>query len=378
MRDIPAIAVVDEGEELDDIRSILEEFGLEFASWRKGDVPIQQKEPRHLLVCTASAAVSLAYRRAGGGEGLPTWVAVTENDSRTQRTLLLQAGFDFLVRRPVHPTALRLLLQRSLFAGDEQRRGPRVAVGYGITFRKGLLPKKATLVDLSPGGCRLLSTTALEPGTQITVHIPGEIDGGAGFGVKAKVLRTRRAELEGGESGEVALAMRFVGMGRGTKLRLRKMLSSLEAGPPSIPDEGSSPVRTPRSTYQEPVYVFGSADCALVGRDLSSGGMRVDPHPALNVGDELRIALSLGAREEPLVIDAKVIRDDGPQGMAIGFKDVEDPDRLSQMVETLPSIESLAPADSGTAAVVVSKIVPQLQRFAQQGRDWSDVLRRKR
>ena len=155
------------------------------------------------MVVTAQLAVTLRYQRPTEGGERPTWVAVSSNDSRTQRTLLLQTGFDYLVRRPVHPTALRLLLQRALFRGDDQRRGRRVAVGYGVTLRTGLIPRRAILVDLSATGARVLACKGLERGTRVTMRIPGAIDDGAPFTLLCRVVRTRIVDAEVGVRGEV-------------------------------------------------------------------------------------------------------------------------------------------------------------------------------
>ena len=48
-----------------------------------------------------------------------------------------------------------------------------VAVGYGITLRTGLMPRRATLVDLSATGARLLARKGLDRDTQVTLKIPG-------------------------------------------------------------------------------------------------------------------------------------------------------------------------------------------------------------
>lgn len=381
MDQAPAIALVEEGGELDDIRVLLDDLGMEFTSWDKHSAPAVGREPRHLLVASAGSAVSLRYQRQRSETDSAVWVAVTQTNSKTQRSLLLQAGFDYLVRRPVHPAALRLLIQRALFRGDSQRRGERYAVGYAVTYRSGLWPRKATLVDLSLGGCRLLTTHSLDKGEQILVQFPGEIDGGTPFSLTAAVVRTRRAEVEGGAPNESSLALRFIKANRRARSRLHALLRAVQSGPPALPARTAgdpfSATRAPRGSYSEAVYVFGSAQCALVGRDLSVGGMRVEQHPALTVGDQVKLALSAGSREEPIVVEARVARDDAELGLALQFSKVDEMERLEHMVETLPAIEVLSPGATQGARIVVSKIVPTLQRVAKKSRSLPDILRRK-
>ena len=55
-------------------------------------------------------------------------------DSKTLRRRLRDAGTDLIVRRPVHPAALRLLILHSLYRGPEKRRTNRVSVGATIQY----------------------------------------------------------------------------------------------------------------------------------------------------------------------------------------------------------------------------------------------------
>ena len=77
------------------------------------------------------------------------------------------------------------------------------------------------------------------------------------------------------------------------------------------------------------------------------------------------------------MVEARVARDDAELGLALQFSKVEEMERLEQIVETLPSIETLTPGATQGARVVVSKIVPTLQRVAKKSRSLPDILRRK-
>jgi hypothetical protein len=118
-----------------------------------------------------------------------TRVVVVSEDSNTLRAKLREIGFDYLVRRPVHPEALRLLLLHCLYTGDERRREPRVPVGFEISFRTGMLPRRATLADLSSRGCRLLSRYALEPGKRITLQIPQALGSSEALTLRGRIIR---------------------------------------------------------------------------------------------------------------------------------------------------------------------------------------------
>ena len=60
----------------------------------------------------------------------------------------------------------------------------------------------------------------------------------------------------------------------------------------------------------------------LMGRDLSRGGMRVDPNPLLAVGMKLQLAVHAETREMPLILNAVVDRDDGERGLVLRFCDL--------------------------------------------------------
>jgi hypothetical protein len=62
----------------------------------------------------------------------------------------------------------------------------------------------------------------------------------------------------------------------------------------------------------------------LIARDLSVGGMRTNRDPNVAVGDELTVALPLVDGQVPLVIKARVIRDDGESGLVLQFRDVSE------------------------------------------------------
>jgi hypothetical protein len=57
----------------------------------------------------------------------------------------------------------------------------------------------------------------------------------------------------------------------------------------------------------------------LLGRDLSTGGMRVENASGLGAGDELELALHSAAGEVPLVLRAAVLRTSGSDEAALVF-----------------------------------------------------------
>jgi hypothetical protein len=71
--------------------------------------------------------------------------------------------------------------------------------------------------------------------------------------------------------------------------------------------------------------------------------MRVHPHPELELGTQFAVSLHDQARQRPIEISAEVVRDDGSDGFALRFLDL-DRDlalRVDSLVATLPDAKSL-------------------------------------
>lgn len=467
------VLLVDDGE-LDDVRDLLDDLGIEFAHLRGGAVPSRVDPPKDLFLTTMRRAkLARAWPHASDGTLRPVRIAIVEEDSPTARTVLRRLGFVYLVRRPVHPTALRLLILRALYRGDERRSDARVPVGFDISLRSGMRRRDALLVDLSRGGCRLIADRALPAGAKLTLHLPGELLGDGDLTVPGQILRCERdaqALADGGfriavrfhdlrdatrESLERFLARRDVRLGPalepdvqalhpdatrlaaapdpappatarleaarppdaapGAPQPLARLASaapepaaSAESSRPRAQEERRAPAEDPavtqpigalaapprraaqdsdassrlgaalisrsgrrgppRERRRKPRGVYGRrviAEAAaamhrmLLGRDLATGGMRVDAHPDLKVGARLRLALYDPAREAPLVVDAVVARDDGARGLGLQFLGVapEIAARLEQLVATLPPVEQLSDGEAGALGTVVGEIV---------------------
>jgi hypothetical protein len=89
--------------------------------------------------------------------------------------------------------------------------------------------------------------------------------------------------------------------------------------------------------------------------------MRIDPHPGLEVGTDLQLAVYGGPREEPLLLRAKVVRVGGEGAVALRFEEVTDAvaRRLEALVAGLPPVESLDEGEAGSLGAVVAEIVPR-------------------
>jgi hypothetical protein len=92
----------------------------------------------------------------------------------------------------------------------------------------------------------------------------------------------------------------------------------------SAASAGNRRTESRRIFSRQVVALANDKSRVLFARDLSVGGMRTDRDPDLAVGDDLTVALPLAHGQVPLVIKARVIRDDGESGLVLQFRDVSE------------------------------------------------------
>ena len=337
MGSTPAVLVLDDGE-LDDIQQMLQEMAIPFARIRGGAIVQGTPPPRDLLVATPRR-IGAVKEAVGDAIDPPIRVMVVNEDSNALRSQLRRSGFDYLVRRPVHAEALRLMLLHCAYKGEERRNEPRVAVGFEVSFRAGLVTRRATLVDLSSRGCRLLSRHRVERGKRIKVWIPDAIGAGEPLVAVGRIVHVERAESVAQES--VRLGVAFEPLDADTRRALALVIEDYAHGPATLrgkaPEQGPQTEPTPpaaeppakpgvpqvvrpvggtpnrrrraRAAYSQTVPAFGDrALRVLVGRDLSMGGMRIQPQDEVEVGDRLHLAIYGEPGSEPLLVWGEVGR----------------------------------------------------------------------
>ena len=353
-----APVIIDDDGELDDVRRVLDELGIEFAAPASGGPDCAQ-----LLISNARSALARAIGSStedllSGGFHL----VVTEKISRRAQRELERVCPDFLVQRPVDRSALRLVVLHALYSGPERRRSPRVAMSAVVRCRAGVVSRAVTMVELSQSGCRLTSGQTLRCGQALTIIIPRDLTSSYRLSIEGRVVAVAPAgDLDARRQ---AYSIQFQRVDAKTKRTLRGVMvmhglgsailrrrprpgssedvrgthedaarsEGADAAAPAeemdVPSSETDPLPAsalerragPRGTFKRPVLAAAKG-CAnvLVGRDLSIGGMRVDPHPALHVGDEFKLIIHSHACEHPLLVKASVARDEGDDGCVLQF-----------------------------------------------------------
>ena len=382
--DRPVALILDDGE-LVEVRALLEEMGVAYAE-EPGEGGGSAKDFA-LLVSTPARA--LALRATGGdafGEDCRLHVVVAAQGVQQLPPTLASVGCDLVLRQPLDPTVLRLLVQRVSYQGTERRRVRRVALGVPVGVRAGDRQLEAVLAQLSGRGCGLLLGEALETDQRVSVEPRTDLTDGTPVRFEGRVCSVdERGQGDGDESYDVSVvfdpleaperkAVRSL-MGRspaalelparcsgtGEVVPVTGHVTRRDAPSHSPEDETGDGERRrdARRRYRRRILggVDGSA-CPLIGRDLSANGMRVERTPVLGLGDAVKLAIYGDASSRPLVIQAVVVRDDGLAGWFLRFQDLT-PASVEALARLMDSLPALQPVSNGSrpTGLVVSEIV---------------------
>jgi hypothetical protein len=315
---------------------------------------------------------------------------------------------------PASDDVWRLLIARALYRGDERRQDPRVPVGSPVAVAEpgsatAAVQPSTTLIDLSNRGCRLFTTEPMAIDQALAFTVPLAQRGapaGEDLPGDARPLmlrgRVRRIVEHSGADGRM-IAMTFdPDLPNAERTRLARLINRWASGAdsfdplerpdapsipacrlPSIPDltlddETDPPVRNrsevgieleakkerrrgQRAQFEAGVLAQGAqGPVVLIGRDLSPGGMRVEAVGNLRLSDRFRLALHGPEPSDPVIVHAEVVRDDGTDGFALTFRNVDAKSsrRIEKIVACLPAVESLEEGVLGGIRAILSELIP--------------------
>lgn len=377
----PPDAILFDDGELDLFDELLDEFNLEYARWSGHEVKGLLPMPMRLLIATCERFLELPAIREKTAFARPTHIAVAPPDTPYDLQRLQEIGADYVIHLPIRRSTLRLLLLRLLYRGPEKRNAERTVIGLGVRYQAGPRQRKALLADLSLDGCRLISHYGACTNIAVAVEIEHEsLCRSTPLTLTGKIVRavTQEPAQESSAYGrEVLLAIKFDPPSEAERKSLEKLLQHYAVTPASgnqnfqedrhekalhswgpmpppaklsFDDDvsGEHPLNErrhdKRAAFDNKVTALTKeASRILMARDLSSRGMRLQPHPEISQGAKLQLALHGSSLDQPLIVSAEVVRDDGPNGLAVIFTDLAPGtvEKLELLVHDLPSIESV-------------------------------------
>ncbi len=176
-----------------------------------------------------------------GAPNLSLWprtIAVIDDSSRTLVSHLSRIGAAMVIRRPIHPRALRLLLLHEIYRGPERRGRRRILIGHPIRVTSGLFRPQATLLELSSTGARIELPSAPKVGTKMRILIGKDLTKGKPIKLQARVVRSIRSAGDSSRTGaEVGVAL--IDAIKHAKV-LKGILHRFALGPASMNTKGAS------------------------------------------------------------------------------------------------------------------------------------------
>jgi hypothetical protein len=177
---LPVVRIADDGE-LGDVRKLLEQLGVE---WVRAD----EDSDRPTALWIVSPQRLVGSQSAPDASAQVFRIVVADKMTHALQREIERSRPDFLVSRPFHPAALRLLILHALYVGPERRGSARIALSTAIRFRTSVFSRGATLVELSRGGCRLIAERLPAVGETVTVILPRELTGQTSLQLPGRVV----------------------------------------------------------------------------------------------------------------------------------------------------------------------------------------------
>lgn len=273
------------GRELVEFADLLAEFGVAVETRAKGLPSLEELEGARLVIVVGRRLLE------GRTPDLGLWprtIAVVDDSSRTLVSQLNRIGVSMVVRRPIHPRALRLLLLREIYCGPEKRGRRRISIGHPIRVGSGLFKSRATLLELSPNGARIATTHPTKVGARLRIVLGKDLTRGKPLKLQGTIVRCiRLAKGRSGDAYEVGVSLARAG---GHVIPIKNILARYASGPACWKEAGRGldvEPDSPTGAGREPV-----AAAAVSERPLScESSARAGPaHDAANPDRIVRFA----------------------------------------------------------------------------------------
>jgi len=124
---------------------------------------------------------------------------------------------------------------------------------------------------------------------------------------------------------------------------------------PEAVDDGERRGAERRSYDSRIVALVDEAARVFLGRDISTGGMRIDAHAELGLGFKVKLAIHSGPRSEPVLVDAVVDRDDGAGGVFLRFVNLSP--ALEQEIDRVMQRLEVSAGDGDEENLIVSELL---------------------
>jgi hypothetical protein len=388
---VPSVLVLDDGE-LERLQQVLEQLGADFVRVTGDDIPTKVPSPRDLLITSGRRAMSMP--RVVSDDATvpePFWVCIYDQDFRPLRERLRSLGVHFLIRGEVDASSVQLFLLQLLHRGAERRRCRRIPLQCEMELEVGSDRRKVQLVEISGETCRFVTDHDIPGGVRVTLRLPPSLTGGEPYDLAARRIRASACESAAGEPA-LSVVVGFRDLGLEVKTQLEALLAGSQTGtqvtplaeeptpepapagrepssaaaPESLPEPWDPERDGERRSHERRAYdrrveaLRWSTDegpRVALGKDLSRSGVRVVTSSRPKLGARVTLALYGGPREEPVVVEAEVVRVSGAESsLRFLTPNRERGRQLERLAGERPDFESLqADPEEG---LVVGRLLP--------------------
>lgn len=408
----PEVLLLDDGE-LHEVAQLLESIGVPFTRLCGAQASADIAPPTGLVIATSQRAGSLRPGSPpGASRGRPLRILAGDEASSATRSKLRQLGFQLLVRLPAHRDIWQMLIGEALTPQSDEARGEDMEDSC-ISVTTGRAQQSASLRGIANRGCHLQSRREFRAGARVGFQLTDPADRAAPLTLSGKLVRVA-GELDAeGEPLHSAAMLFDEDMSPEQRQQLSSLLNRWSKGagsfarptelslpacdgpgpagfslddetdpllaseievelqlmpdPPTPASEQSSDA-TDRRRHERAEFPQGiraeslAGERLLMGRNISPGGMRVAAGQGLREGERFRLAIYGPAEMDPFTVDARVIRDEGASGVALGFEDVnsETADKLEKLVACLPQLQVLDEREADPLGTVISQILSEI------------------
>ena len=372
----PSILLLDDGE-LDNVHRILRGLGLDVCRLKAGEIGRSVEAPRDILISAGRRTLGdMPAVVPPDGAAHPKWICVHNQDFLPMRERLAEMGVHYLVQNALDEASLSRFIGQLLRTGAERRASPRLPLGGQVRFRTGDETDAAHLLELSRDGCTIAAPRLLSIGLPVVVVLPESLGGGEELEIQGTVARVGDTEMQGGRE-VVATLVRFaalseavraqlecVGRGETIGTRITPLADAPTPGPGNgmpVADHDAERRGEDRRHYDRPVQVLasGAPDAPVLGRDLSTTGVRLSECHGVAPGSRVTLALyGASSREEPVVVEATVSRasDDGEVALAFASLTASQRTQIERLLRTAPLLDALDQPDPHAGRTVVAEL----------------------
>ena len=371
-----SILLLDDGE-LDNVHRILCELGLDVVRLKGGEIGRSVEAPRKLLISAGRRTLDeMPAVIPVNGAPHPKWICVHNQDFLPMRERLAEMGVHYLVQNALDKASLSRFIGQILRTGVERRADRRLPLGGQIRFQTANEVDTAQLMELSRHGCTIAPPLMLSIGLPVAVVLPESLGGGEELEIQGTVTRLSQAEMQGGHeviptvvrfddlTGDVLARLESISRGEAIGTRITPLGHAADGSDSASAVEGDAAGdrrEDGRRLYDRPVQVLanGAPDKPVLGRDLSTRGVRLSGCHGVSEGSQVTLALyGASSREEPVVVEANVSRAGADGEVALSFAALSDSQQtqIERLLRAAPMLDALDQPDPQAGRTVVAEV----------------------